>query len=198
MARRRKPLTLATVKPLRIAGGMSVRMGGLAYGGVIQLQLDQKAVARAQARLEKFRDQPLHVRMDKATKAAAELLVKPIQAAAPKRTGKLRQSVSARTVSNRDKAVIGRGFQRSTGMDRVGLVGPRAPHRHLIVQGHRIVTRGGRDTGRRTTPNPFVDAVARRHQAEAIRLMRQHIVTAGLTEGLGTAALHGRPITRRS
>lgn len=188
----RRPLTMATVKPIRIAGGKSVRMGSLAYGGVVQLQLDQKAIARAQARLEKFRDQPLHIRMDKATKAAGELLVKPIQAAAPKRTGRLRRSVSSRTVSNRDKAVVGKGFQRSTGMDRVALVGPRSPVRHLIIRGHRIVTPGGRDTGRRTMPNPFVDAVARRHQANALRLMRDHIVKAGLTEGLGSAIVYGR------
>lgn len=195
----RKPLTMANVKPIRIAGGKSVRMGSMAYGGVVQLQLDQKAVARAQARLEKFRDQPLHVRMDKAVKAAGELLAKPMQAAAPRKTGKLRKSVTARTAANRDRAVVGRGFQRSTGMDRVGLVGPRAAHRHLIVKGHRIVTPGGRDTGRRTPPNPFVDAVARRHQANALRLMREYTVKAGLNEGLGNAVLFGRASrTRRS
>lgn len=197
MARRPKPLTLANAKPLRIEGGKRIRMGALAYGGVIQLQLDQKAVARAQARLEKFRDAPLHVRMDKAAKAAGELLVKPIQAAAPRRTGKLRRSVSSRTVANRDKAVVGRGFQRATGMDRVALVGPRSPVRHLVIQGHRIVTRSGRDTGQRTQPNPFVDNVARRHQAQALALMRRYIVTAGLTEGVGNAVLFGRPATRR-
>lgn len=188
----RRPLTMATAKPIRIAGGKSVRMGSLAYGGVVQLQLDQKAVARAQARLEKFRGQPLNVRMDKATRAAAELLVKPMQAAAPKRTGKLRRSVSVRSVSNRDKAIVGRGLQKVTGGDRVALVGPRSPVRHLVIRGHRIVTRSGRDTGRRTQPNPFVDAVARRHYANAIRLMRQHIVTAGLTGGLGDALVYGK------
>lgn len=193
----RKPLTMATVKPIRIAGGKSVRMGSLAYGGVMQLQLDPKAVARAQARLEKFRDKPLHVRMDKATKAAGELLVKPMQAAAPKRTGKLRKSIASRTATNRDKAVIGRGFQRATGGDRVALIGPRAAHRHLIIRGHRIVTRGGRDTGRRTQPNPFVDAVAHRHHANAIKTMRDHIVTTGLNEGVGNAIVFGRPATRK-
>lgn len=193
MARARAPLTLANVKPIRLVGGggMSARMGKNAAGGVIQLQLDQKAVARAQARLEKFRDKPLHVRMDKATKAAAELLVAPIKAAAPKRSGKLRASVRARTGANRDRPAFAAGYQRSTGMDRVGLVGPKSPVRHLIIRGHRIVTRGGIDTGRRTTPNPFVDYVAKRHQARAIALMRAHIVAAGLAQS-SSALIYGR------
>lgn len=194
----RRPLTLATVKPIRLigGGGMSARLGNNALGGVIQLQLDQKAIARAQARLENFRDKPLHVRMDKATKAAAELLVAPMRAAAPKRTGRLRASVKARTGPNHDRAVIGAGFQRATGGDRVGLVGPKSPIRHLIIRGHRIVTPGGRDTGRRTSPNPFVDNVAARHQARALQLMREYIVTAGLNQGVGTAVLYGRGARR--
>jgi hypothetical protein len=32
----------------------------------------------------------------------------------------------------------------------------RAPHFHLVELGHRIVTRGGRDTGRRTKPAMFL------------------------------------------
>lgn len=194
----RKPLTMATVKPIRIAGGRSVRSGSLAYGGVMQLQLDAKAVARAQARLEKFRDKPLHVRMDRATKAAGELLLKPMQAAAPRRTGKLRKSVSSRTVANRDRPVFAKSTMRAIGADRVALVGPRAAHRHLIIRGHRIVTPGGRDTGRRTQPNPFVDDVSRRHGSTAVRLMREHIVTAGLSEGVGNAIVFGKPVTRRA
>lgn len=197
----RRPLTMANVKPIRIAGGKSGRMGAYASGGVIQLQLDQKAVGRALARLENFRDEPLHIRMDKATKAAGALLVAPMQAAAPRKTGRLRKSIASRTVRNRDKAVFAKGTTMALGADRVALVGPRAspwaPHRHLVIQGHRIVTRGGRDTGRRTAPNPFVYATAHRHYARAIALMRDHIVKAGLNQGVGTAILYGRATRRK-
>jgi len=37
------------------------------------------------------------------------------------------------------------------------IAGPNAPYRHLVIRGHRIVTPGGRDTGRRSRANPFVD-----------------------------------------
>jgi hypothetical protein len=172
----RKPLTMAKVKPIRIAGGMSGRLGTKA-GGVIQLQLDQKAVDRAKRKLDKYRGKALDVRMQKGVIAAADALVTPIRAAAPVgKTGKLRASTKARQ-GRRGTAYIRAVAQM--GGTRAAIVGPRAPHKHLVIRGHRIVTRSGVFTGRRTIGNPYVKNVERRHLATALRIMREHIMRTG-------------------
>jgi len=49
----------------------------------------------------------------------------------------------------------------------------RAPHFHLVELGHRIVTRGGRDTGRRTQPTMFLSRGGKYSQAEQVAAMQQ-------------------------
>lgn len=44
----------------------------------------------------------------------------------------------------------------------------RAPHFHLVELGHRIVTRGGRDTGRRTKPAMFLSRGGKYSTAEQV------------------------------
>ena len=80
------------------------------------------------------------------------------------------------TVSAKDIArVKARKSKTSLGTLTKALVGPTAPHRSLVIAGHRIVTPGGRDTGRRTRPNPFVEAAASQHMEEAIRLVSDEL-----------------------
>ena len=147
-----------------------IRMvGGAAASGSFRLELDQRSLQRGRSLLDRYRDQSLMVRMQKATLAAAKVLEGPIKQATPKVTGGLRRKTRAAQISQR----IGyRQYAKSANAD----VGPRSGHRHLVIRGHRIVTHTGRDTGRRSRANPYVDAVAARHQARAIAEMRRHIL----------------------
>jgi hypothetical protein len=83
--------------------------------------------------------------------------------------GKLKASEQSSGIHNRSNKLL-----RSVGMrkprKRAGevaayTVGARAPHAHLVIPGHRIVTPGGRDTGRRSQAFPFVDPVIDREAA---------------------------------
>jgi hypothetical protein len=104
--------------------------------------------------------------MQRANLAAGDLVAKRVQQAAPRRTGRLRRAVKARPERRR-----GAFHGSSTSV----LVGPtmKAPHRHLVIRGHRIVTPGGRYLGRRTTANPFVDRAARGIGRQAAELVRK-------------------------
>lgn len=130
----------------------------------VEWELDEKALARFTKRVERFRGLPLRARLAKATLKAADYMVPPIRAGSPKGpTGNLRKSVRARPAKKR----IGNALQPTLG----ALAGPVAPHRHLVIRGHRIVTRGGRDTGRRTSGNPYVDEAMERHGSAAMRIV---------------------------
>lgn len=144
-----------------------IRMvGGAAASGSFRLELSAKDIARGRALLDRYRDKPLMTRMEKATLAAAKTLEAPMRAATPKVTGQLRAKTRAKQVRQRTGW---RTYANTTSAD----VGPRSPYRHLVIRGHRIVTPGGRDTGRRSRPNPYVDLVARRHYSRAIMEMRR-------------------------
>lgn len=130
----------------------------------VEWSISEKELAAFTKRVERFRGLPLRARMAKATLKAADYLVRPIRANTPKGpTGNLRRQVRARPAKKR----IGTTLAPTLG----ALVGPTSPHRHLVIQGHRIVTPSGRDTGRRSTPNPFVDEAVQRHKGEAMRLV---------------------------
>lgn len=115
----------------------------------ISATLDQKAMARADKRLAGYMGKPLQRRAQQAYIEGARLMVGParqqIRAAGLRKTGRFQRSVKAR-----------RPRQRAGEMAAAS-VGPTAPHRHLLIRGHRIVTPGGRDTGRRTVAHPVVD-----------------------------------------
>jgi hypothetical protein len=150
--------------PLRIVGGRN------AASGSFRLELDQKSFARGRRLLDHYQGAPLRTRMSKAPLAAARTMESAMRQAAPvgppgdKHRGLLRKTVRARE------------FRAGRGPEPYGAaLGPTAGHRHLPIRGHRIVTRGGRDTGRRSRPNPFVDAVTQRHYARAVAEMRRHI-----------------------
>lgn len=95
--------------------GLSVRLDGL---------------NRALAALDRQSGTALKRRVRMGMQAGGKLLVKPIRAEAPRRTGTLARSVSVRT--GRDGSVS---------------VGPRSWYRHFVIRGTR----------RGVTANPFVD-----------------------------------------
>lgn len=156
--------------PLRIVGARSA-------GPSMALQLDDRALARGRKLLDRYKDAPLMKRMQKATLAGARVLEGPIRQATPvsrdEDPGQMRLSVRARPARVRTRYVVGRGW-RSTASSEA-LVGPRDAKSHLVIRGHRIVTRGGRDTGRRARANPYVDVVAARLMRQAIAEMREYI-----------------------
>ena len=158
----------------------------------ITVELDVKALARFQKRVARYQGMPLAKRMQKGALEAARLLVAPVRTAAPKGpTGNLRRSI--RAGSYRDmKSGLKTSLLSGSGVKTVlfgsdafiasAYVGPSsrvAPHRHLVIRGHRIVTPGGRDTGRRTTGNPFVDSAAAPRAAEAMRVVSRAIFGEG-------------------
>ena len=190
----RRPLTMATVKPIRIAGG---RVAGLQGG--IRLELDQKSLQRGRAMLDQYRDAPLQKRMGKASLAAAKVLEGPIKQASPvshdKDPGGLRRSVRARPWRTRTSFVEGVGWRSKSSQEaNVGPMGGKrgGGHGRLVIRGHRIVTPGGRDTGRRSRKNPYVDAVAARHYAKAIAEMRRYIFDRGMQENLARRIVFGK------
>lgn len=135
----------------------------------ITVTLDERSLARAQARLAKYEGRPLRDRMRAVFRAGAGLAVAPMRAAAPKRTGTLARRVSVR--SRRPPA----GYIVQFGTKS------RAPHGHLVSKGHRIVTPGGRDTGRRTRPDPFVEDTIRAHEDRIVGFISRNVASEGVT-----------------
>ena len=158
------------VRPIRIVGKRSA-------GASMAIDLDQKALARGRKLVDRYRDKPLYTRMQKATLAGARVLEGPIRQATPvshdKDPGQMKKSVRARSARVRTSYVIGRGWRSKSSTEAV--VGPRDNKSHLVIRGHRIVTRSGRDTGRRARKNPYVDMVADRLYRKAVAEMRRYI-----------------------
>ena len=142
--------------------------------GAFRLELDQKDFQRGRDLLDRYQGKSLNIRMQKATLAAAKSLEPAMRLATPvapegtKDRGHLRRKTRAQQLGQRTGW---KTYYKSVNAD----VGPRSPHRHLVIRGHRIVTRSGRDTGRRSRANPYVDVVAQRHYARAVAEMRRYI-----------------------
>lgn len=157
-----------------MAGPIRLVNGRGNTSGAFRLELNEKDYLRGRNLLDRYQGANLTVRMQKATLAAAKSLEPAMRLATPvapegtKDRGNLRKKTRAQQLGQR---VGFRRYAKSVNAD----VGPRSPHRHLVIRGHRIVTRGGRDTGRRSRANPYVDVVAQRHMARAIAEMRRYI-----------------------
>ena len=159
-----------------------------AAAGPIVIKLDTRALNAFRKRVERYQGKPLRYRMDRGVLEAAKLLAPSVRAAAPKGpTGNLKRRVRAARISNGGpslkKLAAGRGGGAFFGATEGGLsgavVGSTAPHRHLVIRGHRIVTPGGRDTGRMSTANPFVDSAVKPRAAEAMRVVSRAIFGGG-------------------
>lgn len=110
----------------------------------------------ADAMLAQYAPKEMRVRIQRATLAGVRAARPFIRAEAPKgATGNLKRSVKAR----KGKASVGLAFTFGS-----AVVGPTAPHRHLVIRGHEIVGHKPNKvrTGKRTKANPFVDRAMRR------------------------------------
>ena len=144
-------------------------------GSLAEAKLDERSYQRALKRLEKYEGRKFTQRMEAAYLAGARLTVSPMRRRAPKRTGLLGRKVSTR------KARPPSGY-----FVRVGTKS-RAPHAGLVAKGHRIVTPGGRDTGRRARANPFVQETISSYEGRVI----DFITKATTNDGVGSFGTFG-------
>ena len=121
--------------------------------GAVQLTVNQADIDRIVKRIDKLKGEPLAKRERAAISGAVRMLVTPIRSQTPERTRRLWWSVKVRALRKRSWQA---GPLSGTELAAYA-VGPTAPYRHLVIRGHRIVTPGGRDTGRRSRKDPFVD-----------------------------------------
>ena len=111
---------------------------------------DYAAMRRADLRLGEYMMPALARRMDLAlTKELKHLLTRMRSAAKSSgiqpKTGEHFRKISRRKNRKRPGEIVAQ------------TVGPNDHKRHLLIQGHRIVTPGGRDLGRRSRAFPYVN-----------------------------------------
>ena len=138
---------------------------------MIRITVDERALERAIKRLDKYQGRALSQRAQKAYLEGARLMVRPIQgqisAAGLVQTRRFLRSVKARKPRLRGNEMA------------VASVGPVDAKRHLLIRGHRIVTPGGRYTGRRTQPNPVVDDAFKDVGDEVKSFINQRVLDIG-------------------
>jgi hypothetical protein len=148
---------------------------------LIQVKLDERSYNKALERLKKYEGKPFEQRMIKAHEAGGRLLVPPLRRAIDLYTstgwsrhrgvgtGQLRKNISMRKRKPTQGYIV-----------RVGTKS-RAPHHHLVAKGHRIVTPGGRDTGRRTEPRPFNEKVIEQYQDRVVSFIAKAVGSGAKT-----------------
>jgi len=99
--------------------------------------VSQKDIDRVTNKFERASGNSLFVKMQKANLATADLVAAKAKQAAPRRTGNLRQSIKARPARGAGRFMKS-AFFGVGGRASVILVGPTAPHRHLVIQGTGI------------------------------------------------------------
>lgn len=163
------------------------------YGGSLRdvhtsgfdIIIDEKAIIAIKRKLERIQGKSLSVKMQRATLAAADLLVPIIKAATPVGPkGNLRRYTKARQAKQR----FGNYLAPTLG----ALVGPTSPHRHLVIRGTKerpsigtrpsspwrrmpddhVVRAGTFKTGRMKA-NPYVDRAARGFERKAADIIKR-------------------------
>lgn len=86
-----------------------------------------------------------------------------------------------------DESIKGHGHKPGTLRARVSVrkpyqlggavvrVASYAPHNHLVIRGHRLVTHAGVDTGKRSREVPFIDKVRVEGELLASEVMREEV-----------------------
>lgn len=124
----------------------------------LNIKVDDRAVIQA---LDDLADRDAKRGLQKATKKAATFLAQRARPKAPRRTGKLRKSVTARA-NRRDKPG--------------SYVTARAPHRHLVQLGTRDrFTRGSGAFRGRMTAQPFIAQTADQYGDEALTVAEREL-----------------------
>jgi hypothetical protein len=121
--------------------------------------------------VDKYGARPMTNAWGKAALKGAQYAARSIRREAPVgATGNLRRSVRGRLPRTR-------GIEAAlSGRMGVALAGPTAPHRHLVIRGHRIVAHNGTFTGRTSKPNPFVDRAVEPIKAAVVEVVKRELV----------------------
>jgi hypothetical protein len=130
----------------------------------IQVKFDTTALSRVDRKLKAFQGPELAKRGGKLLRSALRPLPPAMRtqmssAGIKRRSGKLSRSVKITRPRKRYGEVA------------AYTVGPTARHRHLVIQGHRIVTPGGRDTGRYSRNFDVIQPVADRYTDDVLRTL---------------------------
>lgn len=151
----------------------------------VTVDISERDLARAQARLAKWQGRPFQQRMDAIFRAGTGLTVRPMRGAmsasgVTNRTGKTARSISVRKRRPPYPYFVQHGAK------------PRTRQTHLLTQGHRIVTRHGRDTGLRARAFPFVEATIRSHERTVLSFIERNATREGVSvAGLGAGSIGG-------
>jgi hypothetical protein len=130
------------------------------------MEVHEPSFRKAMDRLAKYEGKPFKQRMDAAYRTGTQLAVRPIKARAP---GSLARKVTTRRGKKPSGSFVAYGAKS------------RRPHAGLVAAGHRIVTRGKRDTGRRTSGNPYIEAVISSHQDRIIKFISDATTDEGVS-----------------
>lgn len=129
----------------------------------VHVQFDKAGLSNYDRFLETHSGQLLAKQIDKAMGKA----IRPL-------AGKLKSAEKSSGITNRSgrllRSIGCRKPRKRSGEVSAYTVGARAPHAHLVIPGHEIVTPGGHDLHRRSHAFPFVDPVI---EAEAGRIQAQ-------------------------
>lgn len=126
------------------------------------LTLGVDGMDAALAALKRYGPKEIEADARRATMAGARVARDLIRPETPVgKTRRLRRSLRAKP---------GRGYAAS-----VAGFGRGGQHRHLVIRGHRIVTRSGNDTGRRSKANPFVDRVVDERQSLIVEAVKREL-----------------------
>lgn len=146
----------------------------------ISVTVNPRDIARIEKRLAKWQGKPLADRLDKSIRAGLTLMVRPIRAAAPQ-PGRERPPKDARGTLAASVQVW--KLKKRPGEVAAYAVGPRggrsktlrvAPHRSLVISGHRMVTHDGREVGF-VTGQPFVDQAAGPMEAPVMAFINEQV-----------------------
>lgn len=176
----------------------------------IRVELDERAIERAQARLAKYQGRPFQERMKKAFQAGAQLLVGPMRKRAPEGPAKVGLyphpgGLTKKTISVRSRKPPP-GYVVQYG------VKPRAKHSHfaskgvkahslatradrlsrgasafVVIGGRPIPTAGLRHSGQ--APHPFIEETIRQDEGRVLDFIARNVVSEGITPLGGLRAL---------
>lgn len=176
----------------------------------IRVELDERAIARAQARLAKYEGRPFQERMKKAFQAGAQLLVGPMRKRAP--VGPAKVGLYPHPGGLTKNTIRVRSRRPPPGYVVQYGIKPRAKHSHFASKGvrpHSLATRpdrlakgaspyvviGGRVIPTAglwhggQAPHPFIEDTIRQDEGRVIDFIARNVASEGITPIGGLRAL---------
>lgn len=146
----------------------------------LNITVNPRDIARIEKRLAKWQGKPLAERVDKAMRAGLSLMVGPIRTKAPQpghergakdATGRLAAATQVWKLKKRPGEIAAYAVGPRGGRSKSLRV---APHRALVIAGHRMVTHDGRQVGY-VTGQPYVDQAVSEMEPSVMRFINEQI-----------------------